>query len=243
MGAGGAIVAVPAFVYVGGIAPPLASGYALFVVAVATAVGSAQNLRKGLVHKRAFIAFGATSTVIIYSIRRWILPSFGQSVQIGGLHIATNDLLMIAFGVVLLLAGTAMLRHTLPAQATETHPAVLAATGAGIGCIAGFLGVGGGFLMTPALVMYARLDMRSAIATSLALICVNSAVGVGGDLMGGVQYDWTLLVVFTALTTIGVVVGMALANRFHPDHLKKIFGWLVATLGLAVLITEVRSSF
>lgn len=244
LGAGGAIVAVPTFVYVGGIQPTLASGYALFVVMIASFVGVLPAYRARQIHWPAFSAFGVTTLLTVFSIRRWILPALPRAITVGESSLATGDVLMLAFGLVLLIAGISMLRHS-PSQHSQapSHPLMLAATGLGVGIIAGFLGVGGGFLMTPALVVWGRLDMKIAVGTSLALICVNSAAGVLGDLIGGAQFNWPLVLSFTLLTTIGIVVGGWLRNRIHADKLRAIFGYVVVAIGLAVLTLEITREF
>lgn len=239
LGAGGAILAVPAFVYLGGISPTLASGYALFVVTVATAVASIPAWRTKRIVWRAFWAFGSTTMMTIFLVRSFVMPQLPDVFHIGTTSILRDTVLMIAFAMVLLIAGISMLRTRDTLHKSE-HPHImwLAFYGIIIGIIAGFLGVGGGFLMTPALVLWARLDMRYAVGTSLALICVNSAVGVVGDLSSGVQYDWVFVGTFAALATAGILIGMMLSHRIQVEHLKRAFGWLVIAIGITVLAKE-----
>jgi uncharacterized membrane protein YfcA len=244
LGAGGAIVAVPAFVYVGGIQPTQASGYALFVVAVATFLASIPHARGKNINWRAFWWFGVSTMLTIFTIRRWALPALPQNLVLGSLHVALGTFLMLAFGLVLLLAGAAMLRHQ-PSAHTQapSHPSRLLAIGVLVGVVAGFLGVGGGFLMTPALVLFARLEMKGAVATSLALICANSAVGVAGDLSGGLQYEWPLVLTFTAVTTLGILLGLRLSLRIDAARLRALFGWVVVGVGVVVLLTELTRQY
>ena len=239
IGAGGAIVAVPAFVYLGGIPPTLASGYALFVVTVATAVASIPAWRNKRIVWRAFWAFGSTTMFTIFLVRKFILPELPEVFSLGSFSLLRDTALMIAFALVLFVAGVSMLRKKqAPHLAAQQHIMWLALYGVAIGIVAGFLGVGGGFLMTPALVLWARLDMRYAVGTSLALICVNSAVGVAGDLTSGVSYDWVFVGVFAALTTAGIIIGTILSHRIQAEDLKKGFGWLVILIGIIVLAAE-----
>lgn len=243
LGAGGAIVAVPTLVYIGGISPTLASGYALFVVMVASAIVSVPAWRNKSIHWPAFWAFGITTMITIFSIRHWIFPALPERINVASYVLQTDMLLMLAFAGVLLVAGIGMLRHQPSVQGeSSTQPMRLAAMGTVVGVVAGFLGVGGGFLMTPALVMWGRLDMRMAVATSLALICVNSALGVAGDLSRGVVFDWPLVLGFTAFTSVGMIGGRYLHTRIHVDMLRAIFGWLVIAIGLVVLAAELWRS-
>ncbi|MBL0321235.1 MAG: sulfite exporter TauE/SafE family protein [Ignavibacteria bacterium] len=230
IGAGGAIVAVPAFVYIGGIPATLASGYALFVIAIATLVGAIQYLRKGLVDWRSVMAFGVTTLTSISVIRKFVVPLLPPDIDMA---------LMLAFAGVLMMAGTAMIRIT-PVPHTGEPPHILRLTALGlvIGIVSGFLGVGGGFLMTPALVLWAKLDMKKAVGTSLVLISANGLAGSLADLSASVTYDWPFLLMFTALTTIGVFIGTVLSHRIDGQKLKKGFGWFVVTLGVAVMLRE-----
>lgn len=236
IGAGGAIVAVPAFVYLEYIPPTLASGYALFVVAVASGVASIGNIRQRLIDWRAALAFGSTTLISVAVVRRFLLPMVPADVY----GVSRDAVLMLAFAGVLLVAAVAMLRRKQKvATNIPTHVGRLSVYGLIIGVVSGFLGVGGGFLMTPALALWAGLDMKRAVATSLVLIAANSAVGVGADLVGGIQYDWPFVLTFTALTTLGIISGMFLTRRINGQQLKAIFGWFILAIGIAVAIREI----
>lgn len=236
LGAGGAIVAVPAFVYVHNVPPVLASGYALFVVAIPTLIGSLPYIQRKQVEWRAVAAFGSTTLVSIAAVRGLILPN--STFTAFGLDHDTT--LMLCFAVILFVAGVSMLlRNKLhQAEKPSLHPFLLAMLGIGVGVISGFLGVGGGFLMTPALVVWAGLDMKTAVGTSLILICANSVVGVLADAWTGLEYDWPLVLVFTALATVGIVIGTTLSKRIQATHLQAAFGWFVVVIGIAVVIKE-----
>lgn len=241
LGAGGAIIAVPAFVYVGGIPPTQASGYALFVVMVATLAAAVPAIRNKSVHWPSFAWFGIATMGTVFLVRLWLLPALPRRFAFGDYgELELDTLLMIAFGLVLLLAGFAMLRHTTTGHAqSPAHSGILTLIGVAVGITAGLLGVGGGFLMTPALVLWGRLDMKTAVGTSITLICVNSAVGVAGDVARGAMFDWPLVLSFALLTTLGILVGIQLQHRIPAAKLRMLFGWVVIGIGMVVLTTEV----
>ena len=146
---------------------------------------------------------------------------------------------MLIFGVALLAAAIAMLRsQRQPTKRAENKPMMLTLYGIAVGALSGLLGVGGGFLMTPALVLWAGLDMRRAVATSLVLISINSTAGVATDMVDGLQYDWPLVIVCTIITTAGIIIGTLLSRRIEVNTLKSIFGWLVLAIGIGVLAAE-----
>jgi hypothetical protein len=92
--------------------------------------------------------------------------------------------------------------------------------------------------MTPALALWAKLDMKRAVASSLVLISVNSFTGVAVDMASGMSYDWSYVLTFTALTTAGIITGTFLSRRIDSTVLRASFGWVVLSIGLVVLGIE-----
>lgn len=229
IGAGGAIVAVPAFIYIGGIDPNLADGYALFVVAVSSAVAVAMQLKEKMIDWKTIAWFGPSTIASLILVRGYLDQFVPQSAQ------------MLLFGLILVTAAVAMMRRR--AESTrpqQNNPLMLGAFGLIVGGIGGLLGVGGGFLMTPALALWAGLDMKRAVASSLVLITVNSATGVAVDLAQGFQYDWAFVGLFTVLTVLGIITGTLLSRRVDSKILRAIFGWVVLAIGLFVLSKELQ---
>ena len=107
-----------------------------------------------------------------------------------------------------------------------------------VGMITGLVGVGGGFLIIPALTLFARIPMKTAIGTSLMIIAINSAVGFIGDLQTVASIDWTLLISFTLLSVTGSLFGNKLAEKTDNNKLKQYFAWFVMAMGLFILIKE-----
>jgi uncharacterized protein len=105
--------------------------------------------------------------------------------------------------------------------------------------LTGLVGIGGGFLVVPALVLLARLPMRQAVGTSLLVIAMNSASGFAGYL-GTVPFDWIFLAGFTSAAVAGALVGTALVSRVPQLALKRGFSVLLLVMGAFVLY---RNSF
>lgn len=229
IGAGGAIVAVPAFVYLGGIDPNLADGYALFVVAISSAVAVAMQLKERMIDWKTIAWFGPSTIASLILVRGYLDQFVPHSTQ------------MLFFGLILVVAAAAMMRNRSDsATPKQSNPLLLSAFGLIVGGIGGLLGVGGGFLMTPALALWAGLDMKRAVASSLVLISVNSATGVVVDLAQGYAYDWSFVAAFTALTVVGIITGTLLSRRLDSKILRTIFGWVVLAIGLVVLSIELH---
>ncbi len=135
----------------------------------------------------------------------------------------------------LVTGGLMIFQHP---QAMQTHAShslpIIIAGGAGVGLLTGVLGVGGGFLIVPALVMLVGLPMRQAIGTSLVVIAANSAAGLLGHLDSG-MFDLPLTLIFVAAGLAGTLLGARLAHRLPADRLRQTFALFVIALALFLL--------
>jgi uncharacterized membrane protein YfcA len=104
-----------------------------------------------------------------------------------------------------------------------------------LGVLTGFLGVGGGFLIVPALVLFAGLDMKRAVPTSLAIIAFNSLGGLLGQLRYA-AFDWGLTAAFLGAALAGMVGGSAIGGRLSGEHLRRGFAWAIVVLGAGILV-------
>jgi uncharacterized membrane protein YfcA len=148
---------------------------------------------------------------------------------------------MILFGLLMIAAAAAMnIRKNKQnefAQPVKRNPLWLIVYGCMVGLVTGILGAGGGFLLIPALILFARLPMKTAIGTSLMIITLNSLVGALADLQHLHLTDG-LLIRVTALAVAGLAGGIYLGRFINPTRLKTGFGWFVLMMGLYILTTE-----
>jgi uncharacterized membrane protein YfcA len=147
------------------------------------------------------------------------------------------DLLMVAFASLMLLVGGMMLRRRGGASDTIAHPhgtAGIMLAGVGVGALTGLLGVGGGFLIVPALVMWVGLPIREAVGTSLVIIAANSLAGFLGHL-GGATLDMQVVLAFALAGVLGTLTGVQLAQRIRPAALQRAFAVMVVILAVALL--------
>jgi uncharacterized membrane protein YfcA len=107
-----------------------------------------------------------------------------------------------------------------------------------IGVLTGFVGSGGGFLIIPALVIFAGLDMKVAIGTSLIIVSVKSLVGFCGDL-SSIEIDWTFLLTFSGLSIAGIFIGTRISDRMDSESLKPMFGWMMISMSIFILVKEI----
>lgn len=228
LGGGGSTLAVPLLVLVGGVAPSEAIGMSLAIVAVTSLLAALLHARTGGVAWRTAAAFapaGAAGALAGAQLTYLVAP----------------DALLAIFGLLLLVIGALMLLGTTrrAAQRACARPAeprgltAILAAGAVVGVLTGFLGVGGGFVIVPALLLLCRLDIKQAVGTSLVVIAVNAAAGLLGHL-GHDHIDAPLTALFTAFAALGAVGGHALATRARAERLQRGFAGLVVVVGGAV---------
>jgi len=148
--------------------------------------------------------------------------------------------LLILFAVLMIAIGGLMFwQRTADQTNRSTAPwLIVVASGAGVGVLTGFLGVGGGFLIVPALVMLIGLPMPVAIGTSLIVIAMNSLAGLLGHLTGA-AIDIRLIVIFVTAGLVGTYAGARLAHRLRPDRLRAVFAIFVIALALFLLYDNV----
>jgi uncharacterized membrane protein YfcA len=227
LGGGGAILTVPVLHYVLGFPLKLSIPMSLVVVGLTSAFGVSHHARAGKVRWRTALGFGPPA-IVGAVLGAELGLRVDASVQTGVL------------AAVLLLAAFAMFRGTL-AGASETPPPprhwtpLVTLTGAGVGLLTGFVGVGGGFMYVPALTALVGIPMKEAVGTSLVLITLSCAAGFARYL-GEVTLDWQAVGLFTALAFVGVAAGSRLIPYFSQQSLKRIFAGLLLAMGLLVVV-------
>ena len=227
LGGGGSILTVPALVYLIGQEPRAAVTASLAIVGANSVSGVLMHRAHGTLNWRVALLFGGAGMITAF---------FAAKVS----RVFSPTVLMIAFAMLMLVIGALMLlrRNT---QQTNTEPRGIGVTllaGAGVGALTGFFGVGGGFLIVPALVMLVGLPMRDAVGTSLLVIAMNSLSGLLGHIGSG-ALDVTLVVIFAAAGLLGTFVGARLAQSIHPERLRQLFAGLVILLAAYLLFDNV----
>lgn len=230
LGGGGTILAVPVFVYVLGFEAKSAIAHSLIVVGITSLVGSYGHWRAGSVRWRVALVFGLVAMVGAVAGARLALLLSGR-VQ------------LTLFAVVMLVASVFMFRGRRPAAADDGGvPAPqrlrllpIALQAAGVGIVTGLVGVGGGFMIVPALTLLGGLPIYQAVGTSLVIIGFNALAGFGGYL-DQVTVDWTLVAVFTMTAIVGALVGTSLGRHVPANALRKGFAvFLVLVAGWILL--------
>ena len=230
LGGGGSILTVPLLAYVAGLEPKPAIATSLLVVGVTSAIAAITHARAGRVRWRVAVLFGLVAMAGAYT---------------GGLvaRFIPGTVLLVAFAVIMIAAGLAMLRGRKDTTGTDGHqrlPVVrIALLGAAVGVISGLVGAGGGFLLVPALALLTGLPMPIAVGTSLVVIAMQSFAGFAGHLATE-QIDWRLAAFVTAAAVAGALIGGRLIAFLNPGTLRQMFGWFVLLMASVILAQEVN---
>ena len=229
-GGGGSILTVPLLVYVFGLGAKQAIASSLLIVAAASVSGALHHWRAGNVELRTGLIFGAAGMAAAHAGGR-----IGAYLD--------GSLLLLLFAAMMILTALAMWRGRRAAAPTEPHAREtlrLLAQGAGVGLFTGLVGAGGGFLIVPALALFAGLPMPAAIGTSLFVIVLNTLAGFSGY-ASHAQVDYGLVAALTACAIAGSLVGARLTRRFDPAALRRVFAGFVLAMASLILVREADS--
>jgi uncharacterized membrane protein YfcA len=225
LGGGGSLLTVPALVYLVGQTPQAAVTTSLAIVGTNSMVGAMFHSFQGRLDWKMAFAFSSAGMFVSYlsaNISKQILPE---------LLLVIFALLMIGIGWMLLF-GRAKEDDT----AYVAKPLCLViASGAGVGLLTGILGVGGGFLVVPTLVILIGLPVQMAIGTSLIIIAMNSIAGFLGHMRTG-SMDWMITLIFASAGLVGTFMGMRLYSRLSSSKLQKALAVFVIALAVFLLV-------
>jgi uncharacterized protein len=244
IGGGGSILTVPVFVYIMGIPPVEATAYSLFVVGATSAAGAFGYQKQGLIAWKDGLIFAVPSLIAVFMVRSLVVPSLPQTMGgMLGLSFSKDVFIMVLFAIIMALASFTMIKDGIkvapnPSIGAAKKAAIIMLEGFGVGAITGLVGAGGGFLIIPALVILMGMDMKKAVGTSLLIIAIKSLIGFTGDMISLPHIEWILILQFTALSLVGVWLGLWLSRRIAAQKLKKAFGYFVAVMAIAILTVE-----
>lgn len=223
LGGGGSILTVPALVYLVGQTPQAAVTTSLAIVGANSLMGASFHGTQGTLNWRIALTFG------------WVgmLTAFLAS---GFSKLLPPAVLLIAFAVLMLIIGVFLLLRKEGVETTISEKPlwVTLVSGATVGLLTGVLGVGGGFLIVPALVVLVGLPMQMAVGTSLVVITMNSIAGLLGHINDG-SFQPLLILVFTVSGLAGTFAGSRLARYLPAKKLQSVFAFFVILLAIFLL--------
>lgn len=230
-GGGGSILTVPLLVYVFGLEPREAIASSLLVVAAASVTGAYQHWRADHVELRTGLLFGSAGMVGAH---------FGARAG----AFVDGELLLLLFAAMMVLTSIAMWKGRRAPSGSgvgvgtgERAIGRLLAQGFGVGLFTGLIGAGGGFLIVPALALWAGLSMPKAVGTSLFIVVFNSLAGFSGYLTH-VTVDYALVGSVAAAAIAGSFAGSWIADRIDPASLRRAFAGFVLVMAAVIFVRE-----
>jgi uncharacterized membrane protein YfcA len=245
LGGGGGALTVPALVYLLGLTAQDATTSSVLIVGISSLVGAATRVRDGSLRWRTGLAFATVGVPVAY---------LGSVLN----HRAAQPVVLGTFAAVTVLAAAAMLvesrggcddppdgvappvsgRVTVAARPVVRRRslvriATIVGCGAAVGFFTGFLGVGGGFLVLPVLVIALRIPVPAAIGTSLLIMVLNSAAALASR-SGDLTVDWHVVVPFTLASVVGTLLGRRVADRLSGAALTRVLAVLLLIIGIFV---------
>lgn len=246
-GGGGAIFAVPLLIYGVGLPVKDAVSVSLVTVAVTACIGFIQRARLKQVEFSTGILFGIAG-ILGAPLGSLIAAQFSEFVLL-----SLFSLLMLIIAAKMWTASIAH-EHRPPVKSVDESGAIcsrsadgklcitspcamlLGSIGFGAGILAGMFGVGGGFIIVPALVSFASMGMQKAIGTSLLVITVVGVSGTASQVLTGNMLPWNVTIVFTLGSILGLQLGTKLSTRLHGRVLQRLFAVAILLVAIFVVV-------
>lgn len=231
LGSGGSILTVPILVYLMGQDEKVAIASSLAIVGAVAALTTLLNIRDRSINWRTAIWFGAPGVLGTY---------LGAALS----QFASGQVQLMVFAAVMLLSAFFMFwPPKFKAVTGDQKLSVIVIEGLLIGALTGFVGVGGGFMIVPALVLLGGLSMTAAAATSLVIIAVKSAAGLVKYLEllegSGLSLDWTLILIFIVLGMLGSFFGRGLGRVIEQRQAEQVFSVFLVAIAGWILVQSV----
>ncbi len=243
IGAGGGILSTTILVYLFGLSPAVSASYTLLNVSIISLAGSVGYYRKRLVDFKIGMFFAIPSMVIVICMRRWIMPAIPEHIfQFQHLVFTKNLLILLVFALLMIAIAYNMVFGSASTErglAYEPSTVKLLLLGCSVAILTGFAGIGGGFIIVPALVYFAKLNIKTAVGTSLFIILVNTTVGFFSDFSLGLAFDWGFLLKFIGITLAGMLISSRFSKSVNSVQLKKTFGISIFIIGCWIIIKEI----
>ena len=238
LGSGGSILTVPVLTYLVGQETKVAIAGSLMIVGIISLFSAVPYARQKLVKWRTVLLFGIPGMV-------------GALAGAWAAHFVSDAMQMLIFAALLLMASYLMFKPMQLKDAEEEHKergmTKIMLDGFIVGAVTGLVGVGGGFLIIPALVILGGLSMRLAVGTSLVIIAFKSFAGFIGylDVLDALSLsvDWNIIAIFSIIGVIGGWLGHKISSRINQEHLKKGFALFLVIMGAFIFYENIPTLF
>ena len=223
LGGGGSILTVPILVYVLKMDPKVSIALSLAIVGTTSLFGVIRHYKNNNVNFKIALIFAPVAMIGTF---------MGAKIS----QMISGQTQLILFAVIMLLASIFILkgRKDTDKKEVKLNYILISVVAVAVGILTGVVGVGGGFLIVPALVLLAGASMKESVGTSLFIISLNSFSGFSGYI-GLVEIPWIFLLKFTSFSVVGIFIGASLVKFISQNSLKKAFAVFLIIMGFFIL--------
>ena len=244
IGGGGSIMAVPVLAYLFSVNEKVATAYSLFIVGASALLGGVKQYLKGNVDWKTALVFGTPAIIGVTLVRHYVVPALPDVIfTIDAFEFTRRMGMFGLFALLMIPAAFSMLKKRKEKKKKENSTvnyrySLILIEGLLVGGVTGIIGAGGGFLIIPALVILANIDMKVAVGTSLIIIAFKSLLGFFlGDALT-MDIDWSFLSIFTGISFVGIFIGSYLSNFINGNKLKKVFAYFIFVMAIFIFYME-----
>lgn len=236
IGGGGSLLSTPVMIYFFKMSALQATTYSLFVVALGSAFGAFSYVKQKFIDIPLAIEFAIPCFVSIYIVRSMGVTAVPEAFDFFSFHCTRDIAIMIPFGLIMGIAAIKSLaKNNRKPFTTRPSKWMAMLQGLLVGAMTGFVGVGGGFIITPILHFIMGLDFKRAVGTSLFVLTLNSAFGFSVDIWRGAEVSFILLALFATASIVGLTIGFQLAKRLKEANLKFAFSVILVVVSVGIL--------
>tara|TARA_B100001250_G_scaffold384703_1_gene379789 strand:- start:9694 stop:10467 length:774 start_codon:yes stop_codon:yes gene_type:complete len=235
-GSGGSIIIIPILIYIFQLSIYEATSYSLLLVCLISIFGTIRHIKKKNLHINRVVFFIIPTLFFTAISRLFLFPNIPQ--HIDTLNTSKDSLLMILFSVVIFLSGFSIFKFS-SINVNYHAKTILIVIGIIIGLLTGLLGIGGGFIIGPALILFANMDMKEAASTTLFIIMLNTLLAILLEFaIFKFQFEWMFLILLLLFSLVGVLVGLYCLNKINVNLIKKMFSITLLLLSLVIFFIE-----
>lgn len=236
IGGGGSVLTVPALVYIFGLGTKSAIAISLLVVASGAIIAVVNHDNRTDISFKTIMPFGLAGMFGAYLAAQFIAPRLNDSFQ------------LILFALMVIVISIFMLFRNFKNeiaslnQDNDARYLVSSLIGLLLGAVTGIVGVGGGFLIVPALILFLRLRLHSAIASSFVIIAMQSVTGFIGY-MNFVDVDLGFTTIFSMVFVMGSLIGAKFSAKIPSQVLSKVFAIVLLLIGVFIVLAKSYENF
>ena len=235
-GSGGSIIIIPILIYIFKMTIYQATTYSLLLVFIISLFGTFKHIKKNNINIKAIIFFIIPTLFFTAISRAFLFPSIPEYIPV--LNISKESLLMILFSLVIFFSGISLLKAQNQIK-KYNFKIILFFIGLLVGLLTGLLGIGGGFIVVPSLILFAGMSMRQAAGSALLIIMLNTFIAIVLEItIFKFPFNTSFIFFILFASILGFQVGIYLLEKINMNLTKRIFSNTLVLLSILILIFE-----